>query len=314
MSKEKICDEMKINKVFKYINVYTKQVKNWPMTILFLIGIKRETKYNLKNIGTVKINRKDIETNLLGILISLSFEKFTDIQKKKIHLLLNQRNDKILEIDGVKILNYELGFIIENFILEQFNVEQGDWQKSIIDIGSNIGDTPLYFANKGYKVLGFEPVKESFEKALYNINLNKNLSEHIEIVNKAVSCKNGKTKIYVNEDLNKGSGDSSQYLKNKDKFEIVDTTTIKKIIEDYDIIPYILKIDCEGCEVDIILNSDLSMFQEIYFEYHTIFTNIPVGTLINKLKSQGFKLIEKTEMVNHLGLGLVKMVKNDKNR
>jgi len=287
-------------------------VKNWPITLLFLIGIYKEIDYDFKNLGKVRIKRIDIETALLGTLVVMSCENLTKAQLKKIHLLLNQRFEETLEFDGIKILNNELGFIIENFILEQFNVDKCDNKKNIIDIGANIGDTSLYFANKGYEVIGFEPIQKLFEKAKFNINLNKDLSKKIKMVNKAVSCKNGKTKIYVNEDLDKGSGDSSQYLK-KDNFEIVETITIEKIIEDYNINPYILKIDCEGCEVDIILNSDLSMFQEIYFEYHTIFTNVPVDRLINKLKEQNFYLLEKTEMLNYPGLGIVKMVKDSNN-
>ena len=57
-------------------------------------------------------------------------------------------------------------------------------------------------------------------------------------------------------------------------------------------------MDCEGCEVGIIKNSDLSMFSEIIFEYHTHMTGVEKEELINLLEKQGFKLNlidEKTE-------------------
>ena len=47
------------------------------------------------------------------------------------------------------------------------------------------------------------------------------------------------------------------YKSSSDKY-YVGVITIDDILEDYDIQPDILKMDCEGCEFDIILNQDLS--------------------------------------------------------
>ncbi|MBO7715986.1 MAG: FkbM family methyltransferase [Methanobrevibacter sp.] len=44
--------------------------------------------------------------------------------------------------------------------------------ESLIDIGGNVGDTAIYFANKGYNVLAFEPLPNIYEIANKNIGLN----------------------------------------------------------------------------------------------------------------------------------------------
>jgi len=82
----------------------------------------------------------------------------------------------------------------------------------------------------------------------------------------------------------------------------VETTTINNILKQYQIDPYILKIDCEGCEKDIIMNSDLSMFEEIYLEYHTYLTGISHLKLIDKLSKQGFKVKKIVEFWENSGL------------
>nr|WP_282956032.1 FkbM family methyltransferase [Methanobrevibacter arboriphilus] len=159
-----------------------------------------------------------------------------------------------------------------------------------MDVGANIGDSSLYFANKGYNVFGFEPISEVYDIATGNINLNPQLKDKITLINKAVSCKKGRIKIYKDSE---NSGGHSGYGSNKEyeEFDLVETTTLGDIINEYNIDPYALKIDCEGCEVDIIMNSDLSDFKIIYFEHHKFLTGINHENLVNKLKSEGFMIV-----------------------
>ena len=72
-------------------------------------------------------------------------------------------------------------------------------------------------------------------------------------------------------------------------FEI-ETLNIDDILKNYDITPDILKIDCEGCEYSIVKNMDLSMFNEIFLEYHAKIVGISYDVIIEKLKEQGFKI------------------------
>ena len=54
--------------------------------------------------------------------------------------------------------------------------------------------------------------------------------------------------------------------------------------------PDVLKMDCEGCEFEIILNEDLSMFNDIIFEHHSHITGKNYNILIEKLKKENFKI------------------------
>jgi FkbM family methyltransferase len=162
----------------------------------------------------------------------------------------------------------------------------------------------LFFAKKGYEVIGFEPLKEAYKDSLVNIELNKDLKQNIRMINKAISCKNGEIKIYKDED---NSGSSSQFVEQAD-YDLAEAITLEKAIETYEITPYILKIDCEGCEFDIILNSDLSMFKEIHFEFHSTITGISGQKILSALENQGFKTAYIDGDLDDIGV--VKMIRD----
>lgn len=88
----------------------------------------------------------------------------------------------------------------------------------------------------------------------------------------------------------------------------MDTVTIEDVIKEYDIKPHILKIDCEGCEVNIIQYSDLSMFNQIIMEYHTNVTGVDENILIDALENQGFELKSQIKL-KYDGMGIVYMIK-----
>ena len=49
-------------------------------------------------------------------------------------------------------------------------------------------------------------------------------------------------------------------------------------------------MDCEGCEFEIILNEDLSMFNDIIFEHHSEIVGKDHILLIEKLEKENFKI------------------------
>ena len=136
----------------------------------------------------------------------------------------------------------------------------------VVDIGGNIGDSSIYFVSKGAKrVICLEPFYDSYLIAQRNIEVNK-LSQKIHLL--WAAC--GSSDNPVNND------------------NIPPTLTLQNIVEAFGIKSGILKIDCEGCEYEVILNCPsgiLSLFTMIQIEYHYGYANIK-----RKLESSGFQV------------------------
>lgn len=141
--------------------------------------------------------------------------------------------------------------------------------------------TRLYISLGGGYVIAFEPVKHLYDLALENISLNPTLKDKIRFYNKAVGGKRGK--------LNTNSDSIRDYATDSEDY-YVDVITIEDILEEYDFQPDILKMDCEGCEFEIIANADLSMFNDIIFEHHSFITGKNYKDLVVILEKQGFEV------------------------
>ena len=97
----------------------------------------------------------------------------------------------------------------------------------------------------------------------------------------------------------------------------MDTITLGGIAKVVDVEGAVLKMDCEGCEYDVILNDYeyVRLFDEVYFEYHAYVTKMPVEMLLKKLsKNFECKIVSDEDLYKWHGydrrlLGLVKCVK-----
>ncbi|AWR96251.1 FkbM family methyltransferase [Acidianus sulfidivorans JP7] len=155
--------------------------------------------------------------------------------------------------------------------------------REVVDIGANVGDSAIYFAKRGAKkVYAFEPLPSIYEIALKNVKVN-NVDDRVVLFNAGVSDKDGVMKVPLSVDV-----DESIVFKPNEKGGEVEVPVysldriVKEIVKD----PYLLKMDCEGCEVNVILNSSdnaLKSFDKIIFESHS-----NASKLIKRLKSLGF--------------------------
>ena len=183
------------------------------------------------------------------------------------------------EKDGIKFKHY-YATIWDVFIDEQYiylNVKD----KNVLDIGAFVGDSPIYFILKGAKkVYAIEPHPDAYNEMIENIKLN-NMEDKIIPINMGISYNSD----YVTINVKDIPIVISALFNSNNKGIKISAGKLSDIIEKYNINAQVLKMDCEGCEYDIILKDydTIKEFDEIEFEYHVDRTKIPVSKLLEKL-------------------------------
>lgn len=165
--------------------------------------------------------------------------------------------------------------------------------KTVIDIGANIGDSSIYFAIQGaHKVIALEPFPKNFETARLNIEMN-HLSNKVELIMAGCSSKKGEITLDPRKEWAGGSLDNSK------QGIMVPLVTLEYILETFGVDSALLKVDCEGCEYDVILSSSdktLKKFTHIQIEYHYGYKNLK-----EKLEKNGFEVsvTRPSFIINH---------------
>ncbi|WP_338055778.1 FkbM family methyltransferase [Stygiolobus azoricus] len=180
----------------------------------------------------------------------------------------------------------------------------------IIDVGASNADSSIFFAiNGAEKVIALEPFPESYELGEYNIKIN-NLDHKIILLPYALSDYDGYTDFVISsENPNANTFNPSPYVEKLGiKFEQkikVPTITLPSIIQKYNINKiFLLKMDCEGCEYNVLRNLPediLNRIDNIILEYHNQIQDLP-----DILKRVGF-----TVEYDNKSTGLMKAYKNN---
>jgi len=138
----------------------------------------------------------------------------------------------------------------------------------VVDIGAYVGDSAVYFALRGARrVVAVEPHPGAFAEMLDNIRLN-NMENVIIPINAGLASKPGKVCV------NNVGIDATGFIYHGpgDCPNTVPAVTLGELINRFNINPSdaVLKIDCEGCEFDIIPNDyeHVRLFRELILEYH----------------------------------------------
>ena len=261
-----------------------------------------------------------------------TFLKIIKISKNPLQIIRSMKKSKypikvILKNGQIKLCEHPIIFhaLINNcknleiknetLILNEENIQFVDWQTNgdipgvfimkeydkipvkhadVIDIGANIGDTAIRFIQNGANtVIGIEPVPKFCISAKKNIVLNK-MEDKIKIINCLVGRENRtiRTKFKIDEEI------GSSALAIPDKYgEEIESKTLEHLISLTNSPSKILKLDCEGCEYDIILNTPidtLKKFQYIFVEYHDGYKNLE-----RKLTKCGFSVKNNTQNIYH---------------
>jgi len=192
---------------------------------------------------------------LAGFLSGFNLGKISSL--KRLHEFLKAHlRPKFVKAQGYKFFIDRRDFtisshLIENKIYEPIETELVKSQINkgdiIIDIGANIGYYTLIFAGlvgENGKVFAFEPDPDNF--ALLNKNVKENKFENVVLINKAVSDKNGKTKLYLSEN---NKGDHRIYDSGENRRSImVDVVCLDDFLKDYKDKINFVKMDIQGAE------------------------------------------------------------------
>lgn len=155
---------------------------------------------------------------------------------------------------------------MKEYETEHFTIQPGD---VVIDIGAHIGTFSVWAAQKATSghVFSFEPDLENY--ILLDENKNLNHLANLHIVNSAVSDMRGQVRLFTSDFHNMTH---SFFEEGTRANQLVNTISLEDILQEYGLerVHY-LKIDAEGAEYQIILNTParvLSRIDKIFIEYH----------------------------------------------
>lgn len=212
---------------------------------------------------------------------------------------------KIIDFDGKKIIETFNGVkffidsihpgnsIIECFVnnIHQINANYDLKGKTVVDVGAECGDTPLYFASKGAKVYAFEPIKANYDAMLRNISLNPHLKDNIIPINAAIG-KDGELEFFQSPE-NPDIGSSFVYnIHGKNAKTVkVKGYSFDSALKEFDITHVdLLKTDCKGCEF-YLSQEALDKIDRVKIEYIAAFSSDKLEDLLGMLTKSGFEFM-----------------------
>lgn len=234
-----------------------------------------------------KKKKTDLEYNKYSSLISYTeYLELKNIPLKKQSYLFDK---KVMMTDSF----WYLHSLNELFIEEVYKFKSDKENPRIIDCGSNLGFSIIYFKKLFPKanITGFEPDNDICTMAKYN--LEKFDIDDVDLQQKAV---------WINNDpmIFAKLGSLSGHFVDKDADNTIRIESVR--LKDYlhEKIDF-LKIDIEGPEFEIIkdCSSSLKNVENIFVEYHSFAENPQmIGELLIYLKDAGFKIYIKEAWEN----------------
>lgn len=248
---------------FKQLKPYYAVYKNWPY-VLYNIYKKKET-------IRIKLRSGEIKYLNLNDIFDYTFKNYYRLSNGYIKF----KNLRFKVNDGnAHLYNGDIGAV---FIKEDYK-----WLRPknciAIDMGANIGDSSIYFAlNGAKKVIALEPYPYSYRLAKENI-LNNGYKDKIVLLNAGYGPDGS---MNVEDKIT----DTGNELTQADHGMRIKIFSLKTLLNDYKIDDAILKMDCEGCEYNLLNenNDTLRKFNRIQIEYHYGYEKLK-----NKLESAGF--------------------------
>ncbi|MFP3172421.1 MAG: FkbM family methyltransferase [Acidilobus sp.] len=158
--------------------------------------------------------------------------------------------------------------------------------RDVIDVGASVGDSALYFVlNGARKVIAVEPLPNVAKCAEENVRLS-GAADKVKVLNAALSDE--PVSVPCDYDLLLSRYFSTLKDSGTCKVPGVTLGDLLSMVED----PYLLKMDCEGCEAQVILGPErerLRAFEHIIVETHPYNTGVSSEKLLTSLKELSFE-------------------------
>lgn len=152
----------------------------------------------------------------------------------------------------------------------------------VIDVGGFVGDTALYFAHHGARVIVYEPDPSNYSMLQRNLALNPGLAERVTTWNKAVGLQ-GSMPIAVG--LHGGSGAYAT----SPRLERLESVDLAGLLRENGLSHAdILKLDAKGTEFSLLFEPSLSNFDFLSCEYSADLAKRSPSVLIEAIKRAGF--------------------------
>jgi len=156
----------------------------------------------------------------------------------------------------------------------------------VVDVGANVGVFSLFAARKARMVYSLEPASSNFARLVANTSR----AQNIVPLNMACGGENGSASL----DLSSDPVSFSLLTHSEKESETVEVVTLETLFDRLKITRCdFLKLDCEGAEFEIILDSEPSVMnriRRIAMEYHDhLSERFSYRDLLKKLESIGFR-------------------------
>lgn len=200
--------------------------------------------------------------------------------------------------------------IKEVILLDEYDVGSINPGDVVVDIGAQIGSFTLLAAQRARRVYAFEPAAANYAQLEKNIALNR--LSNVESFNQAVMARDGTARLFVSR-TNEGA---HSIMQTGESVEVAGIS-LESIVERVGAINF-LKMDCEGAEYPIILDSPPACFERIdriLLELHltpAIEKLYDEQSVLDRLTDYGFS-VEVLKEVYYPGEGRFWLVRAAKN-
>ena len=202
---------------------------------------------------------------------------------------------------GSDYLTARYGKTTDLFVLEETYLDKlydGDYHGNfVIDVGGYIGETALFFAQRGARrVFCVEPAPDNLRLLEQNIS-QSSFKDKIVVIRAAILDKDGIVEFYMDNQSHHSYhvANSHEFMKtytrepSKYNVQAMSFQSLLEYtgLEEVDVV----KLDCEGSEYDILLGTPDSVLKRVrkyIIEYHN-----GLDILVKRLDDLGYKVREK---------------------